>query len=54
MVHFVVGSVRAFAFPGAMLDLALGVALYAQPPHVKFPGLAAVAIARAKAPRWCR
>ena len=29
-----------------MLDLALGVALYAQPPHVKFPGLAAVAIAR--------
>ena len=30
-----------------MLDLALGVALYAQPPHVKFPGLAAVAVARA-------
>lgn len=29
-----------------MLDLALGVALYAQPPHVKFPGLAAVAVAR--------
>jgi len=29
-----------------MLDLALGVALYAQPPHVKFPGLAVVAIAR--------
>ena len=46
---FVVGSTLvagSSAFPGAMLDLALGVALYAQPPHVKFPGLAAVAIAR--------
>ena len=30
----------------AMLDLAIGVALYTTPPHIKFPGLAAVFLVR--------
>lgn len=34
-----------------MLDLAVGAALYAQPPHVKLPGLAALAAVRALARR---